>query len=317
LKYPDPKTLLHAVQSMDYSSLLKSQDDAHPPDRDKIICSAGGVVAPCTIEWRPQVSRYFTGMFRRADFGLLRLSSVTQPCRPSSWSPYPALLPMIALKLFRDGSSPSANVVLARQKSGQKESNFLAHAVSNHFTENVALPFKAVLEVFKRYSSFPTFTGLADLATTGQDGQEEESPIAPYAMILLAPDRLRNRKVDASAQLIDQFRTFVAGDLLFEIYAVPEPVSAARLKANQTGAWRADCLERCPSPKAVWRVGDLRLSAPFVASEFSDRKLFFQHHLFEEDLQLRPEWKARVDTLIGAPEYQNLIEQGDLWDPPS
>ena len=75
------------------------------------------------------------------------------------------------------------------------EANLLAHAVSNHFTENVVFPFKSVLELFKKYSDFPTFTGLADFASIGQDGQTEAKPVAPYALILFAPRALRKRKV--------------------------------------------------------------------------------------------------------------------------
>merc|ERR1712226_420170 len=106
---------------MDYNSLLEFQGDVYPSGTEKIICSAGGIVAPVHMEWRSSAREHFTGMFRRADFGLVRLSSVTEPHTPSSWSAYPALLPMVGLKFFRDGSSSSANIVLARQKAGQKE----------------------------------------------------------------------------------------------------------------------------------------------------------------------------------------------------
>merc|ERR1711862_753254 len=101
---------------------------------------------------------------------------------PSRMSPYPALVPMVGLKFFRDGIAPSANIVLAHKKSGQKEINFLARAVSNHFTENLVFPFTAAFELFKKYSEFPTFTGLAEFASMDQGGRREQNPCAPYAL---------------------------------------------------------------------------------------------------------------------------------------
>ena len=65
------------------------------------------------------------------------MSSVTTPSKPSIWSPMAAVVPMVGLKFFRDGDVPSANVLCAFRKMGQKDTNFFAHACTNHFTENV------------------------------------------------------------------------------------------------------------------------------------------------------------------------------------
>eukprot|EP00927_Polykrikos_kofoidii_P040138 TRINITY_DN34360_c0_g3_i1.p1 TRINITY_DN34360_c0_g3~~TRINITY_DN34360_c0_g3_i1.p1 ORF type:complete len:772 (+),score=134.83 TRINITY_DN34360_c0_g3_i1:66-2381(+) len=313
-KYPDPTVMLQTVQNKDYASLIELQDDVYPEGVAKVICSAGGAVALVRFEWRQEITEQFTGMFRQADHGLIRLSSVTEPQQPAAWSPYPALVPMLGLKMFRDGGAPSANVCLARQKSGQRELNFLAHAASNHFTENVVFPFKAALQLFKKYSDFPTFTGLADFASVGQDGNTEEKPVSPYALVLWAPEHLRTRKVVAKPSLVDQLTDLKAGDVLYEVYVIPEPVAAARvqeaLKIRDSTGRIGDS-----SSSLVWRAGVMRLTAPFAASAFGDQRLFFQHHLFEGDLRLRPEWRSRADRLVGAPEYQELIRCGHLWDP--
>eukprot|EP00928_Gymnodinium_smaydae_P097556 TRINITY_DN8867_c0_g1_i1.p1 TRINITY_DN8867_c0_g1~~TRINITY_DN8867_c0_g1_i1.p1 ORF type:complete len:598 (-),score=54.80 TRINITY_DN8867_c0_g1_i1:258-2051(-) len=316
-KYPDIKALMQDAQSKDFSSLFTFTGDTHPDGIEKVVCSSGGVVAPVRVEWNSQAKAHFTGMFRCAEFGLLRLSSVTEPRVPSKFSPWPALLPMVALKLFRDGTAHSANVVLARQKSGQSELNIFAHASSNHFTENLTFPFKEALKVVKKYSCRPTFTGLADFATLAQNAEAEERVVAPYALVIFPPEKLRTRKIAFVADIFEQVKTFDAGDHLYEIYAVPEPLDASRVKHPRGSVWRNARLEDCPNPKAIWRVGDIFLSAPFTLSDYADQKLFFQHHAFEGDLRIRPEWQARVDPLIGAPHYQTLIEHGDLWEPTS
>lgn len=300
-QYPDFQSLVGALQGIDYRTLLDRTEDVHRPGHEKVFCSAGGAVALVRMDWRPCARERFTGMFRAADFGLVRCSSVTEPQTPSPWSPYPALVPMVALKFFREGAAPSANIVLAHKKTGHRDANFLAHAVSNHFTENLVYPFKAALHVFQKYSDFPTFTGLSEFASTDQEGREAVKPVAPYALVLLAPEGLRRRRVSAARPVFDQLAPLAAGDVLFEVYAAPEPVPSGRARRS--------------SP-SLWRLGDLRLTTPFVASAFADSKLVFRHHLFEADLNLRPEWKSRVDKLAGAPFYEERINAGDVWDPP-
>ena len=299
-RYPEAAAMMNDVQTRDYSNLLELEEDFYPQGTEKIICSAGGVVAPVHMEWLPHTRERFTGMFRKADCGVMRCSTVIEPSAPSRWSVYPALVPMVALKFFRDGPAPSANLVLAHKKSGHKNPNFFGHAVSNHFTENIVYPFTALLKVFYKYSDFPTFAGIAPFAAMGEDGRKEDKTVCPYALVLHAPEALRRKSVSvASKHLINQFRGLKAGDVVYQVYAVPEPIALS--KAGRR-------------PKGIWHVGNLRLEAPFIASELGDQKLFFQHHLFEGDLKLRPDWKAKADKMLGAPVYEEIIEEGDLWD---
>jgi len=300
VEYPDPLAMFKDFQANDYTALLKLEGDLKPPGIEKVICAAGGVVAPVQLQWYAGAEQLFSGMFRGADYGLIRCSSVTEPIQPSRLSLYPAIVPMVALKFFRDGAAQSSNVVLAHKKSGHKNPNFLAHAVSNHFTENIVYPFKEALKVFYKYSSFPTFTGCSEFCSRCQDGSPAGEPRSPYALVLLAPASLRARKIAPTKHLLDQFRELSAGDLLFEVFAVPEPMSMASSLKKQ--------------PPQIWRVGELRLCAPFVASQLGDRKLFFRHHLFEEDLKLRPDWADRADRMLGAPVYEELIEAGKVLD---
>eukprot|EP00930_Biecheleria_cincta_P043625 TRINITY_DN29942_c0_g1_i1.p1 TRINITY_DN29942_c0_g1~~TRINITY_DN29942_c0_g1_i1.p1 ORF type:complete len:591 (-),score=77.20 TRINITY_DN29942_c0_g1_i1:214-1986(-) len=297
--YSDPVAMMKDFQGRNYSSLLDSPADLHPEGVEKVICSAGGVVAPVRLHWRKHITERFTGMFRRADYGLIRCSSITEPQTGSRWSLYPSLIPMVALKFFRDGKASSANLVFAHKKSGHNNPNFLSHAVSNHFTENVVPPFTAMLKVFQKYSDFPTFTGCAEFASETQSGAIEGNPVAPYAIVLLPPETQRTRKVKASKHLLDQFAGFSAGDVLYEVHLVPEP--------NKKGI-------SAGMPKPIWRAGELVLLKAFISSDLADRKLRFQHHVFENDLQLRSDWRAQADKMIGAPFYEELIEAGQVWD---
>lgn len=314
--YADKNKLIDYGRSMDFSKLINHAEDTHAAGDEKVICSAGGAVAQVRFDWRPHARRSLTGLFRQADFGIIRCSSVTKPQAPSMWSPVPAMVPMVGLKFFRDGNGvPSGNAVLAHKKSGHKDNNFMAVAISNHFTENVQWPFSKVLEVFRKYSDFPTFSGLAEFAALSQDGQKEEKPCAPYCLVLVPPERLRKRTMGVTPSLADQLKDVGAGDVFYEAYAVMEPVETGRDGRAPTAVCTAAALAGCGETPALWRVGELRLETPFLSSLFGDRELFFKHELFDWDLQLRPDWRPRVDTLLGAPFYDKLIQLGDYWDP--
>mmetsp|Transcript_16046 Transcript_16046/g.35919 ORF Transcript_16046/g.35919 Transcript_16046/m.35919 type:complete len:725 (-) Transcript_16046:102-2276(-) len=301
--YPEAMAMMRDVQNRDYAVLLDLEDDFYPQGMEKVVCSTGGVVAPVRIDWRDGVEKHFTGMFHAAEYGIVRCSSIIEPQAPSRWSPYPALVPMVAAKFFRDGGA-SANIIFAHKKSGHKDPNFLSHAVSNHFTENIAAPFRSMLKIFYKYSDFPTFAGCAQFATVKQDGTQEPNPRAPYAIVLSAPGALRKRKIPPTPHLKEQFSGLAAGDVLYEVYAVPEPLGTSRASSvtGQKG-----------QKKPLWRIGDMKLLAPFASSGLGDRKLFFQHFLFEKDLELRPDWRSKADKMVGAPFYEELIDKGEVW----
>jgi hypothetical protein len=300
--YPEVQELIAFGKDFDYGPLLDYCGDLQPITREKVVCATGGAIALVSFEWLPHVQSHFTGMFRCAEYGLLRACSVIEPQRPPRWTHLPALVPMVGLKFFRDGDAPSASLVLAHRKQGQKENNFLLHAMCNHTSENATAHFKSVLNWFKRYSDFPTFTGLADFACIGQDGHREDNPLAPYALVLMPTKTLRQRSVNVTPDLIDQFTALAPGDVLYDAYVVPEPIKTGRNVSD--GA--------VPS---VWLAGRLKVMAPFMASALADKRLFFQHHRFEEDLELRPDWRKKADTMLGSPFYQELVEVGDVWDP--
>lgn len=300
-KYLSVKEMVTSVRTLDFRPLLDYQGDFHPPGTEKVYCSAGGVVAPVRLVLLPSAQEDFTGMFRGADFGLIRCSSVVEPSKHSKLHPVPGMVPMVAMKFFRDDVT-SANLVLAHKKSGHGDPNFLAHAVSNHFTENLG-PFAWLLSIFMKNSEFPTFSGCAEFASIDQTGKHEKHPRAPYTIVFLAPEKIRRRRTNITKNLIEQFQDLVVGEVLFEVYVVPEPLDSVDFPRGDLGP-----------ASAVWRVGEVLLEAPFVSSVVGDKKLFFQHHLFEGDLEIRPDWRDKVDKMVGAPFYQERIEHGDLWE---
>ena len=88
---------------------FNGKGDAMPPGelygyRTKLVHAVGAVGK---AEFVPSGSN-FSGMFSKADYGLVRLSSAAQPS--TSWLNAQPLVPGMGLKWLRDGSD-SANLV--------------------------------------------------------------------------------------------------------------------------------------------------------------------------------------------------------------
>ena len=73
---------------------------------------------------------------------------------------------------------------------------------------------------------------------------------------------------------MEQFKDpiFAAKRILYRIYAKAEPQDEG---------------------KGI-EIGHVTLDMPFTTSFHGDKKLFFQHQRFEDDLVYRPEWKDIV-----------------------
>jgi hypothetical protein len=179
LKWPDPSAVYDDVMNTDYTELLEYTQDTKT--NAKKLC-ANGVVCKCAIEWftpnenreqrdsttsttnprdtaYPHTSPYpYTGLFQRADFGILRLSTAAKPPPSLPWFAgslrKAVLFPYVAIKCFRDegsGHSHSGNLLFAGRKTGQQTTDFFAHCVASHMTETIAWPLRFVLNRFRRY----------------------------------------------------------------------------------------------------------------------------------------------------------------------
>merc|ERR1712217_282053 len=102
-------------------------------------------------------------------------------------------------------------------------------------------------------------TGLAEFASMDQEGRREANPCAPYALVFLPPAGLRKQKVKCSKGLIDQLSSLQTGDVLYDVYAVPEPLATKKRKSQK-------------DEPGIWRVGQLVLCTPFTSSALGDKK---------------------------------------------
>eukprot|EP00927_Polykrikos_kofoidii_P003249 TRINITY_DN11291_c0_g3_i1.p1 TRINITY_DN11291_c0_g3~~TRINITY_DN11291_c0_g3_i1.p1 ORF type:complete len:407 (-),score=65.54 TRINITY_DN11291_c0_g3_i1:49-1098(-) len=265
--------------------LLGSYEDLHcssmPPKR----ISAQGAVCLARIQW---YAHDYTGLFRRADYGLLRMSSAlpTKLSSPSSpIVPYApgslgeaVIVPFVALKLFRSNFG-SGNMIFGGRKTGQKEADFFANCVCSHLTEKISFPLWPVLRAFRKHSRFPCQTGLSDAASVSQDGGHEQQPRFPWVLLLrpgsstkaLSSEVLSKSKGDAN--FLAQLAAIPAGETVYQILACPSPAVAKR--------------------GPMQHIGDLVTASRFVESALEAR-LRFRHQVKEEDYVHEPNWESEL-----------------------
>ncbi|KAI3636662.1 hypothetical protein MIR68_005351 [Amoeboaphelidium protococcarum] len=244
------------------------EKDTLPVYRDKLIHTQG-VVAK--IRWEPVASQYnYTGLFASgAQYGLLRFSSGTKPSQSS-------ILPAAAVKLFRDNIK-SANFMAMFTLDGQESLNFF----KNNFTSHVPIPKSAALKLlvakFKQGSNLARCLGLSDLATFDQGGKRVDEPMFPFEVSLVPSKKVAEvaERVELALNEVnwkDQF-TQQSNDqmspnrVLYHVYARDSP----------RGEFNA-------------HIANIVLTSYFTTSEFGDKKLFFQHQRFEEDMDLRGDY---------------------------
>ena len=91
--------------------------------RDKTIHSVGNVGK---VKWISTGDHTYTGIFKGADYGYIRLSSASRVNTKT-----PSMTPGMGVKFLRDGVD-SANFVAMNSVDGQKDLNFFAKDWSNH-----------------------------------------------------------------------------------------------------------------------------------------------------------------------------------------
>ncbi len=241
----------------------RSSDEA--PRKWKKAIHAHGSVAK--IKFVPEANTPFTGLFKGANSGLLRLSVTGDPADRG-------FAPGLALKLFVDGK-PSENFSALVSLSGQgKNYNFFANEFSNIVSEEKSFGPKFINLLFRRVTKFPRHLYLQEFGEIDQKGHRESKPHYPYR-IFLTP----NANVQFAESPPHDFRgdlaTIPSGTSLFSVYAV-NPNQVGDDAANKA----ADAIDQAEYRKKAQVIGRIQTTSEFISSFYGDSLLFFRHQRF-------------------------------------
>ena len=222
---------------------MDRQADVIPDPWTKAIHAHGSVA---TVSFISVNDHPYTGLFKGAKFGLIRLSLTADP-GPRG------VAPGFALKLFVD-QHRSANVSALVSLTGQgKNYNIFANDYSNIVPFVLSPGPLLINSIFLRASRYPTKLSLSEIARIDQHGVEAKEPVYPSQVVFMPNPDL------GFSGLPHDFRADLAklppGTLLFYVYAGP-------------------------SADESQRIGELRTTSRFIASAFGDSQLFFQHVRF-------------------------------------
>ncbi|MEW6491093.1 MAG: hypothetical protein AB1589_00880 [Cyanobacteriota bacterium] len=238
--------------------------DEAPIGWKKAIHAHGSVAK---VKFIPTPDTPFTGLFKGADYGLLRLSVTGDPSDRG-------FAPGLALKLLVDGK-PSENVSALVSLSGQGENyNFFANEMSNIVPVEQKFGPKFINLIFRRTSKFPTKLYLQGFGQIDQHGNRESNPDYPW-QIFLVP----NANVQFAESPPHDFRqdlaTLAPETSLFSVYAVdPKQVG------DDAAVRAADRIDQPGYRQKAQLIGQLETTSEFVSSFYGDSRLFFRHQRF-------------------------------------
>lgn len=245
--------------------------DVLPVPRKKWIHAAGYTAA---VRFESNGLHNYTGLFKGADYGIIRFSSSTRPGLKDVYTP------SFGLKLLRDGQ-PSANLVTMPQidPTSCNLTNFFEQDFNTKLPRPESWLGNWIGRKFMQATHCPLHCGVSGVAL-----EEGTTPNFPYWLKFRSPRSLNVpwpcdwnvlRDMDWGAEL-------APGTVLFNVLAYPEPDAEP------------------------FSIGQLVLTGRITRSKFGDEQLLIRHQRKEDDFALRPDWiegwdSHRKDTECGFP----------------
>jgi len=257
----------HLAKKMDVES------DEVPEGWKKAIHPVG-VVAK--VQFVAEQDTPFTGLFRGAECGLIRLSLTDDPEDRG-------VAPGLGLKLFVDGqSSQNFSALVSLDGQGQNY-NFFAHEFSNIIPRSKNLGPRLVNWLFRQVSRHPTRLYLKGLAERGQQGRFEPVPRFPYRIYLSPTQAVQfdeKPKRDVRMDLIG----IPPGTILFDVFAVvPEEGDSHDMYSDESASKEAAFAASSEYRKRARRIGRIVTTSEFVSSEYGNERLFFRHQRYANE----------------------------------
>ena len=286
--WPDICVVNELSAGRDLNNMFDRFSDERPADFPRFF-HFNGIIA--SVQYVPTPGLPFTGLFRGADYGVLRFS----PLAPTMSERYlrnyihGTILFSFGLKFFRSGIH-SGNLLAGDTAKG-RNAYFDARSIwtppeFNIFSRPLDNMPGIPGDIGERFEEFERFSGVlstSDFASYQQDGAEEDVTVAP----LLVHFRPNPALAEKFGRIRDpDFRKYTTGPddvppgtLLYSVWTTVDAVTGdAALCVNERGFPIADddvpihCTDQIPV-----QIGEIVSTSKFFASEYSDRKIMFQH----------------------------------------
>lgn len=215
--------------------------DELPEGRVKIIHANGSVGKVAFI---PEADHPFTGIYQTGAIGLARLSLATPPSDDN-------YTPGMAIK-FLLPKQPSLNLQVMNLLEGQKENwNYFAKDFSNQIPHPTSWTLKAIEAIFEWTRSPANDLPLWHLAAWTNEGRFNGIPVFPERIYFRPTSLVKDLIAENSREDFRVSFLQVPFGPIYEVYGEYQGVE--------------------------YHVGTLMLESTLLASNYGDKKLFFQH----------------------------------------
>ncbi|KTD37399.1 hypothetical protein Lmor_0591 [Legionella moravica] len=215
--------------------------DELPKGRVKIIHANGSVGKVAFI---PAADHPFTGIYETGAIGIARLSLAAAPSDDS-------YVPGMAIK-FMVSQNPSVNLQVMNLLEGQEGNwNYFAKEFSNQIPHPTSWTLKAIEKIFEWARDPANNLPLWHLAAWTGDGRYNGIPVYPERIFFKPASTVQNIIPETSREDFRLSLSKVPFGPLYEVY----------------GDYQGK----------EYHIGTLMLESSLLASEYGDKKLFFQH----------------------------------------
>lgn len=227
-----------------------NDSDEFGSKKTKLIHTYGSVAK---VSFRVTHQTEYTGLFKSGALGIIRLSLAKIG---------PPFTPGLALKLLVDGEK-SQNIFAMYSLDGQGENfNFFANSFETKIHDPEATVIKVLARRFKETlielgstHRDPTLQSATDVAQVTSDGSAVTKPVSPFSVIFEP-----NKRIEMSSQK-GEFRIRLKDGL----YSAGLVLYKVSVRGEEKGPKKA--------------LGEVVLESGFVANEYGDSKLYFQHNI--------------------------------------
>ncbi|GLQ31369.1 peroxidase family protein [Litoribrevibacter albus] len=243
---------------------VNRKDDVAPLGYEKPIHAHG---AMATVEFEATTNHPYTGVFKGADCGLLRLSVTGDPNDRG-------FAPGLAWKVFVDGKN-SRNVSALYTLSGQGDNhNFFANELSNYVDKEVNETL-GTTALFSLVSTKPTTLAVSKMAKVQADGTQESSVTSPTQIYFAPRPEVQGLFNDASHDFRDDLQSLPEGTPIYDVYATSQAIKTSIIPYfhNKYATERRN---------SAVKVGTIKTTSKFNSSAFGDGGVFFRHQRVED-----------------------------------
>jgi hypothetical protein len=243
---------------------VKRSDDVAPLGYEKPI-HAHGAMATVAFDARP--NQPYSGIFKGAECGLLRLSVTGTPSDRG-------FAPGLAWKAFVDGKH-SRNVSALYTLSGQDDNyNFFANELSQYVSPEINETL-GTTALFSLVTSKPTRLMTTRMAKVTQDGTEETNTNAPTQIYFVPTAEIKSKFSESAHDFRQDLISLPEGAVLYDVYGTQKRIKHSIIpyfNNRYANARRNNAI----------KIGQIRLTSKFNLSTFSDGGVFFRHQRYED-----------------------------------